>query len=470
MKKILFLAVIWCLAFRASAQQRTTLSGRLLNCTDSILEITPSTGRFKDRVTINPDGTFKYVTTKITSPFRANLTNRKQIQIQLFLAPGYDLAITADVKDYKTTKSTLTYQGIGSTTNGYWREVFKDYQPDTVKWVKKSEDEYIAYLKGAGRQGENIAKIFTVNNTEPFADYFKESLLLDKKFGHLLNIYGSYAYENSYTWEQIQKMIAKLGYKPLLEEFKNEKNLISSSFAHLITEYPFYCDNYNAFPADSLVKKKGNYGLQLASKFYEGKVYDYYAFQNITSSLTSIYKLEDFKTLQPYVQRIGDPNIKKEIQSIEAERIKSAMKLQAGAPSPLFNLADTSGTYHQLAAMKGKVVYIDLWASWCGPCKEETPYLKKIYEQLKSNEKVQIISIASFDAKNRARRYDIIQKDQMNWLQLEDTDDSFAKSYQANFIPRFIIIDKQGKIVDSDAVRPSDPEKLMAILNREINK
>ncbi len=470
MKRILIFSVIWFLTFHASAQQKTTISGKFLNCTDRVLELVPSTGNFKDSVEINQDGTFSYTTTVIKAPFRANLTNRKQIQIQLFLAPGYNLQITADVKDYQSAKSTLNYQGVGGKTNAYWKELRSNAKPDTTKWVLKDEDAYITYLKTPGRQAEIVNKIFSVDNKEPYAGYFKESILLDKKFGHFLNIYGSYAYEHAYTWIQIDKMIAKLGYKPLMQEFKDENNLKSASFSHLLTSYPFYCDNYNAFVADSLIKNKGNYSLYLAAKFYTGKMYDYYAFQEIESNLSSIYKLEDFKKLQPYIAKIGDQKLKNAIKSVLDKRIKAAISLQAGAPSPLFNLADTSGKFHQLASMKGKVIYIDLWASWCGPCKEETPHLKKIYEQLKNNDKVQIISIASFDAKNRPRRYDIIKKDTMNWLQLEDTDDSFAKSYQANFIPRFIIIDKQGKIVDSDAVRPSEPEKLMAILNREISK
>lgn len=470
MKRILVLCAVCLFSLQTIAQQKTTIKGKFLNCTDFKLELVPSTGNFKDSILVKPDGSFSYSTTEIRAPFRANLTNRKQIQIQLFLAPGYDLFITADVKDYQTFKSTLIYQGLGSKTNGYWRELFVNAKPDTVKWVLKDEDTYLNYLKTAGRQANVIEKTFGTENKEPFASYFKESLLLDKKFGHILGIYSSYAYAHSYSWLQIDRMISKLGYKPLMQEFQDENNLKSSSFSHLLTQYPFYCDNYNAFPADSVVKKLGNYSLYLASKFYQGKIYDFYAAQQIESKVASIYKLGDFNALQPYIEKIANKKLKDSVKAIVATRVKAAMALNAGAPSPLFNLADTSGKFHQMAAMKGKVIYIDLWASWCGPCKEETPYLKKIYDQYKSSDKIQIISIASFDAKNRARRYEIIQKDEMNWLQLEDADDSFAKSYQANFIPRFIIIDKKGNIVDSDAVRPSEPEKLMEILNREISK
>ncbi|KQC02776.1 TlpA disulfide reductase family protein [Pedobacter sp. Hv1] len=470
MKKISLITLFCIIAFQAIAQQKIKISGKLLNCTDRILELMPSTGNFKDSVLINTDGTFTYETTAIQTPFRANLTNRKQIQIQLFLAPGYDLQLQADVKDNATSRSTLTYTGIGSKTNAYWKEILANFKADTVKWRLKTPDVYINHLLSNNKNTTLIDKVFNSSNKEPYSAYFKKSLLIDKKYGTFLSIYNSYAYENNYKWEQITQMAAQLGFKPLMSELNNADNLSSNAFSYFVNEYPFYCDIYNAFPADSLIKKSGNYSLYLASKFYTGRVYDYVASKKIESTLSSIYKLGDFQKLQPYIDKISDPALKKSILKIGAARVKEAMKLQAGAPSPTFNLPDTSGVLHNLASFKGKVVYIDLWASWCGPCKEETPYLKKIVDRYKGNDKIEIISIAAFDAKNRERRYGIIKKDQMSWLQLEDTNDSFAKSYQANFIPRFIIIDKQGNIVDSDAVRPSEPEKLMAILNQEINK
>ncbi len=285
-----------------------------------------------------------------------------------------------------------------------------------------------------------------------------------------MDILGSYAYKHNYKWAQIQKMISKLGYRPLLEEFKDEKNLSSTAFCYLLSQYPYYCNKYDAFKSDIPGANMTYYRLLTASKFYNGAVYDFAVATQLKANLPSISKLEDFKRIEPFILKIENPSLRSEIQKLADERKQAALTLQIGAPSPLFNLADTSGKFYQLEAMKGKVIYIDLWASWCGPCKAETPHLKKIYDQFKNDNKIQFISVASFDAKNRKERYKIIKEDKMDWLQLEDTSDSFAKSYFANSIPRFIIIDKQGKIVDNDAVRPSEPEKLMAILKREISK
>ncbi|MEE1945359.1 TlpA disulfide reductase family protein [Pedobacter sp. KR3-3] len=470
MKKTIYLMLLCLIAMASKAQQKTRITGKFINCQDKVLELAPSTGDFKDSILVNADGSFSYETTKITEPFRANLTNRKQIQVQLFLAPGYNLQLNADVKDYQTAKSTLAYTGIGAKTNSYWQEGIGKTKPDTVNWNKKDADTYLAHQLSFVNDHTVIDKIFDASNHEPYADYFRQSLLLDKKFGPLIGLFSSYAYVNKLPWKQLQKMAKRLGFKNLEKELNNEANLSSSAFSYFVSEYPFYCNEYHAFPADSTQKQQGNYTLYLTAKLLKGKVYDYVASQTLQRNMSSVYKLDDIYKLSPYIAKINDRGLKQKLKDVEADRVKTAMGLQAGNVSPVFNLPDTSGTLYQLESFKGKVVYIDLWASWCGPCKEETPFLKKIYDQYKGNDKLQVISIAAFDAKNRKFRYDIIKKDGMDWLQLEDTNDAFAKAYQANFIPRFIIIDKEGRIVDSDAVRPSEPEKLTAILNREINK
>jgi len=472
MKRIIILALLWLFTLQALPQQKIRISGRLLNCTDLGLELSSSTGtgRFKDSIRVKPDGSFSYTTSAVKMPIRASLTNREQIQIPLFLAPGYDLQINADVKDNESIKKTLNYQGPGSKTNGYWKVLLTNFKPDTVKWFQKDQDAYIQHLLNVYNNHLLINQIFNSTNTEPFSGYFKQSLLIDKKYNMLIDVYTSYAYQKKYKWVQIENILSKLGIKSWLKGSNNPVNLSSAAFCYFVSQYPFLCDTYNAFPADSLLKKEGNYTMRLTSRLFKRNVYDYIVNQKMESTLNSVYKSSELEKLEPYLKKINDPELKKHLIMLAAKRKREALKLQAGMSSPPFNLTDTSGTMHSLSNFRGKVVYIDLWASWCGPCKEEIPYLRKVYEQYKDNPKIAFVSIASFDVQNRKRRYEIIKNDQMSWLQLEDTTNSFAKSYQATFIPRFILIDKLGNIVDCDAPRPSDTEKLLNILNREISK
>lgn len=462
--------LVCCFWWLNTFAQPTKISGKLLNCKGQLLQLLPATGYFKDSIPVNPDGSFSYVTNHIKAPFQANLTNGSGVNIPLFLAPGYDLVLNADVKDNQTARTTLTYKGVGAKCNGYWQELFAKYKRDTVNWNAKDPATYIAHQLLMANNIDGINKIFGPANHEPYAGYFRQSLLLTMKFDPLTQLIASYSYENNLPWAQIQQLVQQLGITALERELNLADNLSSSSFSAFVSSYPFYCGEFHAFPADSIREQQDNYILYLTSKLYSGKVYDYVANRNIVRRLQSAYKPEDFQALLPYIAKVSNKTLQLNLKEMMARSIKERAVLQAGALSPSFNLPDTSGNLYQLADFKGKVIYIDLWASWCGPCQEETPHLKKIYEQYKNNDHLQIISIATFDAKNRRRRYDIMKQDQMTWLQLEDTNDTFAKAYQGNFIPRFIIIDKQGRIVDSDAVRPSEPEKLMAILNSEINK
>ncbi|TKC06059.1 hypothetical protein [Pedobacter frigoris] len=65
MKKIINLLVLFLLALSGLAQQKTKISGKLLNCKNKVLELSPSTGNFKDSIMVNADGSFNYKTDKI---------------------------------------------------------------------------------------------------------------------------------------------------------------------------------------------------------------------------------------------------------------------------------------------------------------------------------------------------------------------------------------------------------------------
>lgn len=136
----------------------------------------------------------------------------------------------------------------------------------------------------------------------------------------------------------------------------------------------------------------------------------------------------------------------------------SAVKFKKGNPSPKFsNFENYSGGTTSLDDLQGKYVYIDVWATWCGPCKQQIPFLKQVEKEFEHNN-IAFVSIST----DRANKYDawrkMISDKQMGGIQLyAGTDYSFSQEYQINSIPRFILIDPDGNIVDANAPRPSDP-------------
>lgn len=143
-----------------------------------------------------------------------------------------------------------------------------------------------------------------------------------------------------------------------------------------------------------------------------------------------------------------------------------------GRPSPKFeNYVDFKGGKKSLDDFKGKYVYIDVWATWCGPCIQQIPYLQNLEKQY-HDKNIAFVSISTDEsqrsggsweaAENKWRNF--VQKRNMSGFQLWSGQDySFQIAYQINSIPRFILIDPQGNIVDSNAPRPSDP-KLRSLL------
>jgi thiol-disulfide isomerase/thioredoxin len=121
-------------------------------------------------------------------------------------------------------------------------------------------------------------------------------------------------------------------------------------------------------------------------------------------------------------------------------------RMQEGNPAPDFSFADAKGKMHSLKSFKGKIVLVDFWASWCGPCRQEIPNVKKYYEEYKSNKKIAFVSV-SIDAK-RADWDKAVKEENMPWLQLlaPNGGKEIMDSYQFSGIPFIILIDQDGKI------------------------
>ena len=148
--------------------------------------------------------------------------------------------------------------------------------------------------------------------------------------------------------------------------------------------------------------------------------------------------------------------LKQQYNQVNAENNK--YKKLEGNPSPEFtNYENYKGGTTSLKDLKGKYVYIDVWATWCRPCVGEIPHLKKLEEKFKGKN-IQFVSISVDRETAKEAWRKMIKTKEMGGIQLFATKgDSFAKEYQINSIPRFILLDPQGNVVKANAPRPSSP-------------
>ncbi|MCB9192464.1 MAG: TlpA family protein disulfide reductase [Flavobacteriales bacterium] len=124
---------------------------------------------------------------------------------------------------------------------------------------------------------------------------------------------------------------------------------------------------------------------------------------------------------------------------------------------------DESGKTFKLSELKGKVVYLDIWASWCGPCRQQFPVAKAMKEELSKKEKKNIeflyISIDNTETvwKKAIQELGIEGK---HGLSKGGWGSEVTSKFGVSSIPRYLIFDKKGKVVDPNAPRPSDPRTI----------
>ncbi|WP_298553777.1 TlpA disulfide reductase family protein [uncultured Algibacter sp.] len=189
---------------------------------------------------------------------------------------------------------------------------------------------------------------------------------------------------------------------------------------------------------------------------------------------SSIKELQDLLNNVPNLDATFIANEEKSFKAM-AERLAVAFNKKnkaagifKGKASPKFNNYENyAGGSTSLDDLKGKYVYIDLWATWCGPCKAEIPSLKRI-EKAYHDKNIVFVSI-SLDRANAYQTWrDMVDDKKMSGIQLyAKGDEKFARDYNVSAIPRFILIDPKGNVVDENAPRPSN--KKLIELFEELN-
>jgi peroxiredoxin len=166
----------------------------------------------------------------------------------------------------------------------------------------------------------------------------------------------------------------------------------------------------------------------------------------------------------PLTQEFGNYLISLE-QQVLAQRATEL--IQVGQPAPDIKLSNPNGKTYSLADLKGQVVLLDFWASWCGPCRRENPNVVQVYRKYKAQGfTVFSVSLDGIDSRTRAampaaqldqamadqkqRWVGAIQQDQLEWeyhvSDLRKWETPAAALYGVNSIPRTFLIDREGKI------------------------
>lgn len=143
--------------------------------------------------------------------------------------------------------------------------------------------------------------------------------------------------------------------------------------------------------------------------------------------------------------------------------------LVTGSKAPEFVQNDTTGNLVSLLSFRGKYVLLDFWASWCGPCRQANPGLKKVYEEFKDKD-FTILGISLDGAEGKESWLKAIKQDELDWIQVSDLkhwENEVAKLYSIRAIPQNFLIDPQGFIIAKGLNNEQLREKLNELLSKK---
>lgn len=272
-----------------------------------------------------------------------------------------------------------------------------------------------------------------------------------------------------------------------LKDLGNTYKVIGSPETALFLEYNDLA-KANRFRVDSLQEafkmamtmvKMDSLRMDSLSNVFEGvfnKIIDDYAakvadkiMQNsgMFASIMAIQPLDPEKYTQVF--KALDEGLQKKYpgnQSVAMfhDMVSKMVSVKSGETAPEINLPDPNGKNIALSSLKGKVVLIDFWASWCAPCRKEMPNVKAAYAKYKSKG-FEIYGV-SLDRELGAW-VDAIKKDGITWPQVSDLkfwDCIAAKQYNVQSIPFTVLLDKEGRIIAKNLRGPELEAKLAEVL------
>ncbi len=156
------------------------------------------------------------------------------------------------------------------------------------------------------------------------------------------------------------------------------------------------------------------------------------------------------------------------VQTLQAKAAQ-LVTLEPGDPAPDFEFVDKDGNKHSFKDLRGKVIYLDFWATWCGPCIQSMKLSAPLKEKFKDNPDVAFVYVSTDQNITKWQGHYITNSGEANMWHVGSNDYAVSMAYRIQTIPRYVIIDKEGRIVNANAPRPHAPE-IEAILLQEAAK
>ena len=443
MKKIFFFII--SLAIVASCSNKPVVIKGTIKGYDGMPFLVCLTNDFKmDTLQVKEDSTF-YFEKCIDEPWTGFICVQTEGSMSAIFIPGE--TYTFDI-DMTAKPSEWVYSGDNQDAMDYldyYRSVFLGRNVEAPGTFR----EYKEYWDNT--RDEALEKLKSVKNRKA-REFFTENVLTNSQY---------YAFNYAF---QMRKRGQALDSDPDFNEFFKTIDLSDERTCRVMLS------NMLNVKAD-LYDAEIPYSLRYLSAVYElsptMQVRDSVAARYIESVFRDgrISSREEADALLAKAAEVGVDEAVIQKYSSSADKILS---LAPGCDAIDFEVEDPSGKTVRLSDFRGKVVYIDFWATWCLPCCMQIPYMEKIAAKYKGDKRVACISI-SLDSKVGDWN-EKLAEDKPFWPQYRAADGGRAiqQAYCFGAIPRFMLFGKDGKIVTVDAPRPQSFDEVSALIDKEL--
>ncbi|MBO6881766.1 TlpA disulfide reductase family protein [Winogradskyella sp.] len=420
------------------------ISGKIDNPTAEVVNLFDGNEKIKE-ITLKEDGTFAD-TLKIESGYFTFVHNMESAT--MYLEPENDIKVSLDFKEFD---ETLTYTGKGSENNNYLATKYlleENANLDVAKVFALEEAEFLATMDEV-----KSTKLELLKSAKNISDDLKA---LEKK-----NI----DYEH---FADLQRYKSYHAYYAKKEEFKP-----SEDFMKLLQSVD-YNNEEDYAKLDSYKRLvQGHYASKISDSKNPSEVFEdinnntFKALKNDLSNRLRYDIAPNNEHNEAYYNGLMAMSTDEKFKEGLTAKYDKVKKLAKGMPSPEFvEYENHKGGTTSLEDLKGKYVYVDVWATWCGPCIREIPSLKEVEKQF-HGKNIAFVSTSIDKASAHNTWVEMVKEKELGGVQLmadNDWNSQFVKDYAIEGIPRFILIDPDGNIVSADAPRPSNP-KLVKMFN-----
>lgn len=353
--------------------------------------------------------------------------------------------------DYSNFKETLSFQGKGAAENQYIFEsdnLEKEVLGNMIELFTLEEKEFKKKMAEYKSKSENnISENTTVSSK--FAEKEKRHI----KYTYMFNFN---AYERGHrAMTKNPEFVVSDKFNEDFEavDYENEEDfLYSADYSQLVMEH-----FYNK--AEKLTEEKGIDEYVALLKSYEEISNE--TIRNKLSYEAAHFAMSRTENPSEFFNLFKEVNTNPENIAVVKTKFNESLKLAKGNPSPKFtNFENYSGGTTSLDDLKGKYVYIDLWATWCRPCLNEIPHLKEV-EDMYQGKNIEFVSISIDNERDYEKWRTMVKEKELGGIQLfggRKDSAQFRTDYMISGIPTFILIDPDGNIVSHTAPRPSNSE------------